>query len=185
MNIFWLHTNGRVMALLHADAHAVKMILEIAQLCSNVYYHYMQGSVECKVYKKTHAHHPMSVFVCQNKRNFVLAARRGLAIAREYTRRFGKTHKCEAVLTGMLECPPDFSVCPPPAYSDTTVLAQYGMYTVPLCMPEEFHHHNACVAYTRYYLNKLLTVPRLRRWNRRETFALPLAVSLASHREKT
>ena len=73
MNIFWLHTNGRVMALLHADAHAVKMILEIAQLCSNVYYHYMQEDVECKVYKKTHAHHPMSVFVCQNKRNFVLS----------------------------------------------------------------------------------------------------------------
>ena len=36
-----------------------------------------------------------------------------------------------------------------------------------------------------YLLSAHKTVPRLRRWNRRETFALPFAVSLASHREKT
>lgn len=179
MNIFWLHLNGRLMAVLHADAHAIKMVLEIAQMCSNVYYHYTPSIKPDTVYKKTHVRHPMSVFVCQNKANFVLVAKRGIAIAQEYTRRFGKTHKCEAVLAGMLECPPDFTVCPPPEYADTTVLAEYGKYHVPLCMPEEFHDKNACVAYLRYYLHKLLTVPRLRRWNRRTTLALPLAIRLA------
>ena len=76
----------------------------------------------------------------------------------------------------MLLCRPDFASVAPPAYLETTVFGQYGSVRVPLCMPGCFHHDNACVAYSKYYLHKLLTVPRLRRWCQRTTLALPLAI---------
>ena len=176
MNIFWLHPNGRIAALLHADPHVVKMILEIAQMCSNVYYHYTPSHRPAKVYKRTHVRHPMSIWVCQNKAHFLRAIQFGLHLAAEYTHRFDKTHGCESVLRGMLECPPDFTTLPPPEYLDTTVFGTLGDVRVPLCMPECFHNPNACVAYSQYYLHKLLTVPRLRRYRRRTTLALPLAI---------
>ena len=176
MNIFWLNRNGRVAAALHADAHVVKMILEMAQMCSNAYHHYATSRRPERVYKKTHMHHPMSIFVCQDASNFLMAVQFGLQLAREYTRRFGKTHKSEHVLRSMLLCRPDFASAAPPAYLDTTVFGQYGTVRVPLCMPECFHDDNACVAYSNYYLDKLLKVPRLRRWRQRTTLALPLAI---------
>ena len=179
MNIFWLHRNGWMMALMHADPHVVKMILEIAQMCSNVYYHYTVSKQPAKVYKRTHARHPMSIFVCQNKQNFVLAVTRGLQIAAEYTQRFGKQHKCEDVLRSMLSCPPAFDTNAAPEYTDGTVFGSYGEFSIPLCMPEEFHDADACMAYLKYYHHKLATVPRLRRWNRQTTLALPYAIRVA------
>tara|TARA_B100000963_G_scaffold353687_1_gene368844 strand:+ start:2002 stop:2562 length:561 start_codon:yes stop_codon:yes gene_type:complete len=180
MNIFFLHYNGRIMALFHADAHVVKMPLEIAQMLSNAYHHYGAAHFPAKVYKKTHVHHPMSIFVCQNEHNFRLAAMNGLSILQEYTRRFNKTHKCEAVLRDMLQYPPDFSSTEPPVYSDATVFGVFGDVQVPLCMPVEYHHTNACVAYSRYYVFKLETIPRLARWYRSTDHALSAAVKMSA-----
>ena len=179
MNIFLLHVNGRLMALLHSDAHVVKMILEMTQLCCNVYYYYTQVAEPSKLYRKTHVRHPMSIFVAQNRLNFMLVISRALHLAAEYTRRFGKTHKCDAMLKDFRACPPDFASCPPPAYKEDTVLADYGPFRVPLCMPSEFHDANACVAYGQYYLHKLSTVERLRRYRRGTTLGLPLAIRTA------
>lgn len=178
MNIFWLHKNGRVMALLHCDKHVVKMILEIAQMASNVYYHY-SGETGMKLYKRTHAKHPMSIFMCQCLANFELACTRGLFLCREYTRRYNKEHKCEEMLRGFIQCPPDFSLGSPPDYSESTVFGRIGDFSVPLCITDSsLHHPNAVVAYLQYYLQKLDTVPGLRKWNKKPTLALPLVVRL-------
>lgn len=160
MNIFWIS------ARLHADVYVVKLVLEIAQLCSNAYHWHPPLMKPEIVYKRTHASHPLTIFVCQNEHNFKIALAHGLCIAQEYTRRFHKTHKCEGVLRAMLHRLPDFSRNRPPAYAKTTVFGTLGEFRVPLCMPACFHHADACVAYLRYYKHKLSTVPRLRRWFR-------------------
>ena len=169
MNIFFLHTHGKTNALLYADKHVIKILLEIAQLCSNVYYVRTPSQNPVRVYRKTHVQHPMSIFVCRSESNFVLAISLGLQLAAEYTRRFRKQHKCKQVLKSMMSCPPDFTVGDAPEYKASTKFGRYGSVQVPLCMPEAYHHPDACVAYRRYYLFKLHTIPSLRRWYRKES----------------
>ena len=54
-----------------------------------------------------------------------------------------------------------------------------GDYTIPLCITDaSLHHEDAVVAYLQYYLQKLDTVPGLRKWNKKQTLALPLVVRL-------
>lgn len=178
MNIFFLHTNGWVMAMLHCDSHVSKMILEIAQLASNVYHHY--DSHATKLYKKTHTRHPMSIFMCQNVHNFTLCVIRGIQIAKEYTLRFNRVHSSELMLHDMLSCPPDFTRASPPEYSEGTAFGSYGPFMIPLCIADRsLHHTDACVAYTQYYLDKLMKIKRLRRWRKKTTLALPLAIRMA------
>jgi len=109
----------------------------------------------------------------------MLVVLRGLALAKEYTRRYGKTHRCELLLRDYKTCPPDFESATPPQYSCTTKFGQYGSFRVPLCMPDQFCNDNACIAYCQYYLHKLIEQPKVRKWNRQDTFGLPLAIRIA------
>ena len=176
MNLFLLSLRPSLMAKGHSDKHIVKMLLEATQVLSNAYHWYMQA--EEAPYRKTHAMHPVSVFVAQCSDNFHLVGRRLLAMCTEYTRRYGREHKCESIAVGMLTCPPDFTRRHPPVYANKDqALGAYGKYLVPLCMPAQFYHPNACVAYCNYYLQKLIDLPKCRQWRRRrDNVALVLYV---------
>lgn len=176
MNLFLLSLRPAAMATAHSDKHIVKMILEATQVLSNAYHWYLQS--DDAPYRKTHAMHPVSVFVAQCPDHFHLVGRRLLAMCAEYTRRYHREHKCEAIAVGMLTCPPDFTRRHPPVYAnESQAFGAYGKYRVPLCMPAEFHHSNACVAYCNYYLQKLIDLPKCRQWRRkRDNVALPLYV---------
>jgi hypothetical protein len=64
----------------------------------------------------------------------------------EYERRFGKTHKCKAVLTHIQELfKPDLF----PTHDPTPL---------PLAMPKEFHSNDIVESYRRFYASK----PRIR-----------------------
>ena len=154
MNWFWLHSNRQMLAHLHADQHCVKMILEATQVLSNAYWHF-HGHGH---YKKTHMHHPVSIFVAQNLANFKLLLVNALQLCVEYTKRYQRTHSCEAILVHMWNTPPDFSLTAPPPYKDDQVFGLYhGTFRVPLCMPTEFHNADACTAYRSYYVHKIDT----------------------------
>ena len=166
MNLFWLHENLRMCVDLYSDVHTYKMLLEATQLLSNAYYFYG----ETGVYKKTHARHPCSIWAAQSPAHFDKVAALAAHLAKEYFRRYHKVHKCWAKVMHMRSHPPTFDACDPPAFSEGTVFGTMGAFSdVPLCMDARYHASSATVAYRKYYLHKIIRVPRCRQWKKRKT----------------
>ena len=91
MNIFYLDNDPKVCAQYHVDKHVVKMILETAQLLSTT--HWMSGSEG--PYRQTHKNHPSAVWARSNKSNYIWLCELGMELCKEYTHRYGKTHKTQ------------------------------------------------------------------------------------------
>ena len=145
MNIFFLHYLTNICAQYHADKHVVKMILETAQLlCTAIW---LSGGNA--PYKATHKNHPCAVWARKSKENWIWLHSLGLELCKEYTYRYGKTHKTQFVLE-KLECPnlPDEKFTNPPQ-----------------AMPDIFKHPDTIMAYKRYYL---YGKSRLHSWKKRE-----------------
>ena len=75
-------------------------------------------------YRHTHINHPMSKWVRSTKGNFDWVLTHALALCGEYTRRYQKTHKTQAVLEWIKMNPPsipsgDFND-PPQCFGDFT-----------------------------------------------------------------
>lgn len=100
MNLFLLSRRPRKLAKLHCNKHVVKMILETTQLlwtavhCGNKT---MPKTVH-KPYRKTHVWHPTAMWVRESPQNHAFTIKVGLALCKEYTRRYGKVHKCQSHL---------------------------------------------------------------------------------------
>jgi hypothetical protein len=93
------------------DRHVVKMILETAQLLSTAHrvidgVEYvgqsqsgrkakrwkLSGNADAIMYAATHINHPSAVWVRENSANYVWLYDHLLALGREYTYRYGRTH---------------------------------------------------------------------------------------------
>ena len=163
MNLFWMR------AAFLADCHVVKMPLEYAQLLSNAYY--AHGQTPPSGYRQTHAKHPCSLWTARSTRHWHAVAQLAFEALAEYTYRFGRVHKCWFKITAMVRAPPQFGAAP--SFKEDTVCGEMGDFDdVPLCMPAEFHDARAPIAYVKYYLHKLRTIPRCARWHRRENKTL-------------
>lgn len=98
MNIFYLHYNVIVCARWHVDRHVVKMILETCQLlCSALW----SLGIEAP-YKNTHKNHPSAVWTRDNISNWKWLQALGMALCYEYRYRYGKIHRCEEIIQGLL-----------------------------------------------------------------------------------
>jgi len=92
LNIFYLDENPIIAAKMQCNKHVVKMILETAQmLCSP----FPEGEAP---YKRAHFNHPSTIWVRSSRENYRWALMHGLALAKEYTERYGKVHKSEKVI---------------------------------------------------------------------------------------
>ena len=136
MNIFYLHSNPKVAASYFYDKHKVKMILECAQMLCTA--HIALGN-ENVPYKKSHLNHPSSVWVRANNENYRWLYDHMLALGKEYTKRYNKTHltitKCKDILAVAPSSIPAGSFNEPPQ-----------------CMPDEYKVENDSVsAYWNYY----------------------------------
>jgi hypothetical protein len=136
MNIFYLHSNPKVAASYFYDKHKVKMILESAQMLCTA--HIALGN-ENVPYKKSHLNHPSSVWVRTNNENYRWLYDHMLALGKEYTKRYNKTHltitKCKDILAVAPSSIPAGSFNEPPQ-----------------CMPDEYKVENDSVsAYWNYY----------------------------------
>jgi hypothetical protein len=96
MNIFYLDDNPEAAARMMCDKHVVKMVLETAQILSAVCDRH--GVTEDAGYRVTHRHHPCTVWAGDSVKNFDWTVAHGRALAAEYTRRYGKTHKSLRVI---------------------------------------------------------------------------------------
>ena len=120
MNIFYIDQDPKVCAEQMVDKHVVKMILETAQLLSTAHrildgVEYVGQSPsgrkakrwrlsddrETTLYSATHINHPSAVWCRQSLANYDWLYRHFIALLKEYTYRYGKTHKCDAMASGI------------------------------------------------------------------------------------
>lgn len=126
MNIFYVDTDPAIAARSLVDRHCVKMVLESAQLLStahrildgrmvaaksktgrNVKRWILDDSRDPVIYAATHVNHPSAVWCRQSVENYNWLFEHFFALGREYTHRYGKTHKCfQNELSYMLSSPP-------------------------------------------------------------------------------
>jgi hypothetical protein len=138
LNIFYLHEDPHKAAEYQYNKHVVKMILESAQMLCTAHHHFDNG--DNVPYKKAHYNHPSTIWVRQNSRNYYWLYNHMLALGKEYTRRYGKTHlsitKCwESLQNVPVGMPLGGPVTQPPQ-----------------CMPDEYKADCAIHAYWNYYL---------------------------------
>ena len=97
MNIFALSHSPIVSAQMQHDKHVVKMVLESAQmLCST-----FDPNLYDVPYKRVHYNHPCTKWARENIGNFFWLVNHGLALASEYTYRYGKVHCLRKLSSGV------------------------------------------------------------------------------------
>ena len=117
MNIFVLDEDPVLAAQMHCNKHVVKMILETAQLMSTAIWDAGNDDIKktvskekreawirdhySKIYKPTHRKHPCALWARENSVRFNWLKRLGLALCQEYTYRYGKVHKSQAVIEAL------------------------------------------------------------------------------------
>lgn len=94
MNIFFLDLDPKKCAQYHCDKHCIKQLLEAAQLLCSV--HWTLGSEA--PYKLTHKNHPCAKWARQSDENYGYLCEIGLALCKEYTYRYAKVHKSQAII---------------------------------------------------------------------------------------
>ena len=144
MNIFYLHPDAKIAAQMHCDKHVVKMLLETSQLLCTAHRELDDSSFadDAGLYKATHKNHPSAVWVRQSRSNYRWTYALLIALCKEYTLRYGKTHKTQrlGIVGSLRRCPDNLPV---------------GYFTAPpQCMPPEFHCDKPVKAYRDYYLGK-------------------------------
>ena len=104
MNIFALSHDYTEAAKWHNNKHCVKMVTEIMQCLSCAVIRHdtptelLPLSKSGKPVRGGYHHHPSSIWAGNTKGNFEWLCKHGLALAKEYTERYGKTHFCEGVI---------------------------------------------------------------------------------------
>ena len=143
MNIFFLHEDPIEAAKLQYNKHVVKMILESAQMLCTAHHHY-ESDVDIP-YKKAHYNHPSTKWVRENASNYSWLYRHMIALGKEYTKRYGKTH-----LT--------ITKCKKPLGSTPPDMPWLGFTQPPQCMPDEYKDKCSVKAYWNYYIGEKHTV---------------------------
>ena len=157
MNIFYLDEDPVKCAEMHCDKHIVKMIIEYAQLMSTAHRmldgeHYIDassgrriqrwrlqdGDMDAVVYKAGHTGHPSAIWTRENAVHYQWLYDHMLALGKEYTKRYNRTHltitKCKDILAAAPLSIPTGDFTEPPQ-----------------CMPDDVKSKSVITAYHKYY----------------------------------
>ena len=140
MNIFAVHPHPAVAARMLVDKHVVRMPLETAQIVSTALRETdadWATEYEC-LYKSTHENHPVVQWAGRSQANFAWTLRHGLALGREYRRRYESEHKS---VTAVLN----------PVRERIDVAPLRGRDDFALAMPDEYKQDDSVAAYRAYY----------------------------------
>ena len=151
MNIFYLSEHAQIAARMQCDQHVVKMTLESAQmLCTAI--NVCGGE---SPYKTTHLNHPCSIWARHNYDNFMWLKRHALELAYEYTRRFGKVHKSQAVIEHCaIEVERVRALFGRGPGNTLRFGPTEGRTKPPLCMPDKYKTDDHVQSYRAYYLGE-------------------------------
>ena len=133
MNIFFLHKHPVIAAQMQCDKHVVKMVLETAQMLSTA----ARAQGHDVGYKSAYPKHPMTLWVNQSADNFRWAWLHGMSLAKEYTNRYDKIHKSQAILEQLENY----------ATGDESPITE-----PPQCMPDQYKTDDYVTAYRDYYV---------------------------------
>tara|TARA_R100000406_G_scaffold96190_1_gene93141 strand:- start:6918 stop:7448 length:531 start_codon:yes stop_codon:yes gene_type:complete len=110
MNIFVLDENPIVAAEMHCDKHVPKLIVETAQMMASALRRHGAtdevmpiAQTSGKPYKGGYHNHPCTIFVGDTHMNYLWTAHLGIALCREYQKRFQRTHACQAPIYQMMD----------------------------------------------------------------------------------
>lgn len=137
MNIFVVDEDPIVAAQQLCDKHVVKMVLETAQMLCTVA---RQNGFEKAPYKMAHPKHPCTIWAGKSAKNWEWLLAHGMALCEEYSRRYGKIHKSEAVIRWCSCLPLTFPE------RELTPFAQ--------AMPAQYKNECVVTAYRAYYQNE-------------------------------
>lgn len=171
MNIFAVDDDPSRCAEYMVDKHVVKMILETAQLLStahrildgteyidktktgrNVKRWRLSDDRETHLYSATHINHPSAVWCRANNNNYTWLYVHFLSLLNEYTYRYGKRHKCEAMVDWLKSAPYNI----PTGYLTPVTPAMPDEYKVP---------NDSIESYRNYYR---VAKARMHKWTKRE-----------------
>lgn len=146
MNIFYVDKNPEKAAKALCDKHIVKMVLESAQMmCAP----FEKGSAP---YRRTHFNHPSTKWARKSKEHYTWLATHAMALCLEYTRRYGRVHKSQAVITWCVE------------NMDKLNFPTEGFEQPPQAMPFEYQSNNSVLSYRKYYQGEK---KRIAKWKNR------------------
>jgi hypothetical protein len=143
MNIFVLSNDPKIAAQEHCDKHCVKMVLELyQQLGSAVRRHGATDSdmpltQSGKPLKGGYHNHPCTKWCGDSRSNFEWAAEHAIALAEEYTYRYGKKHACENGIHHLAEM--------------REMIPEGGLTRFAQAMPDEYRDQCSVTAYKNYY----------------------------------
>ena len=120
----------------------VKMILESCQILSTVL---NEQGIDAP-YRSFNPKHPSCLWAAESADNFFNLAVHCEAMIAEYESRFGKIHKCKAVLSRIMQL------------FDPDKFPSQKATPLRLAMPEIYRHENPVLAYRKFYASK----PRIR-----------------------
>ena len=150
MNIFVLDKDVVTCAKYHNNKHCIKMILETAQLLCGVH-HVIESKLDIP-YKLSHKNHPCSIWARECIENYTWLCNLGLELAKEYTFRYEKLHKSQAVIEWCIKNKPKL-----PKKGNITKFA--------LAMPDEYKFGGPVESYRRYYM---MDKPHIAEWKKRD-----------------
>ena len=159
MNIFVLDEDPRIAAQTMCDKHVVKMIVESAQMLSTTHrvldgeqYTELSANnrrikrwtsphklMEEMLYKASFVGHPCTKWVMENDKNYYWLVEHAYELCKEYTRRYGKVHKSEYLIS-LIRFRRPVNI---PISDYITPFAQ--------AMPDEYKNEDAVQAYRAYY----------------------------------
>lgn len=155
MNIFVLDKDPVLAAQMQCDKHVVKMIVESAQMLSTAH-RLLDEEVDPVFYKVAHKGHPCTKWTMQSNNNYNWHYIHFGALCREYTHRYGKIHKTQALLGSLLLMPPRN--------------IPIGPFTPqPLAMksnPECMDPNDVVGSYRKFYMTKQARMPMV--WTKRD-----------------
>ena len=134
MNIFYIDSDPISSAQQLADDHIRKMQIESAQMCCTA--HWETGSQA--PYKRAHYNHPSTKWTRESIQHYRWLVQHGLEICSEFTKRYGKSHKSQAVLEWCRDNEPN--------------LPDNGFTPPPQCMPDEYKDNDTIKAYRKFYV---------------------------------
>lgn len=156
MNIFFTASDPSEAAQSLPDKHVVKMPVEAVQMLVSVMLrHNVNPGVITKagtVHKGGYHNHPCTVWAGDTYQNAHWTWQWGLALCKEYTKRYGKTHFAEGQLRQLIK---------------SLYLVPNGSLTAPAqAMPDECKDLNPITAYRNCIRLKIIEKPASFVWNR-------------------
>jgi len=134
MNIFALDIDPEQAAKWHCDAHVIVMPKEAAQMLSTI--HRIAGH-HGSFYQATHRNHPCTLWARSSRENYLWLWRLGYFLCQEYTLRYGKEHRSQAVLSQVRNIP--------------DIVPSGRLTKFPLVMPDAYKDSNPIHAYRKFY----------------------------------